>query len=287
VDDFRAARAQAWAELARLAAARRGDRDAAQVLRLARLHREAVADLALARRRWPGESVVDALEVLVSASHTALNAPGRPDPRALSAWLRRGAWQAMRASLPWAVAAAAVLVGAGLAGAAWVAADPVAGARVVSVSLRREIESGTLRAPVGPLAGALAFAVAAAGLVGAGLAMAWAGLELGGAAALMGRAHGAAAALWPVLAALPLLSGVVLAAAAGAAAGWGVLRGERREWPARLAEGAQVGATLAPLFVLGVWISDASVYEPVGAAMVGVAAAAAWWGAVVRLGRAS
>jgi hypothetical protein len=223
----------------------------------------------------------------VAASHTALNAPGRPDARALSQWLRRGVWQAMHQSLPWALAAAAVLVGAALAGTAWAGADPVAGARVVSVSLRREIDNGTLRAPLGPLAGALAFALAAAGLVGAALALAWMGLELGGAAALMWTAHGPAAAVWPVLAALPLLSAVVLAAAAGAGAGWGVLQGERREWPARLAEGAQVGATLAPLLVLGVWARDASVYEPVGAAVFGVGAAAAWWGAVVRLGRGS
>ena len=285
IDEFRAARAPAWSELAKLVAARTRRRRAPEVMRLALLHRQAVADLALARRRWPGESVVDALEALVASSHTALAAPGQADYRRLLAWLRRGCWQAMRSSLPWAGASAAVLLGSALVGAAWAGTDAVEGGRLVAVSLRRDIAAGEYRAPVGPLAAALGFAAAACALVGAAVVLAWVGLEVGASAALAWDADGAAATAERLVAAAPLLTAAVLAAAAGARAGWAIVRGERREWPAALAEGAQVLATLVPLALLGAGVRDVGVGRPGAAAVEGVVLAGAWWAAVLALGR--
>lgn len=243
VDEFRTGRAAAWAELQGLIVKRR--RTGREVLRLERLHREAVADLAVARRRWPGEGLVDGLESLVAASHAALTAPGRADPAALLAWLRHGFWQALWEDRSWSAGAAVVVLIAAAAGALWVGADRQAGARVVSVSLRREIAAGRFHVPVGPLAAAAAFAAAAAGLVGAFVVLAWVGLELGAAAALAGRD-----ATVPLLAALPLLVGVVVCAGAGASAGWSMVVGDRRDWPARLARSAQVFATALSLVLL-------------------------------------
>ncbi|HVF75266.1 MAG TPA: hypothetical protein VM938_09465 [Acidimicrobiales bacterium] len=278
MDEFRAARADAWAELARLTTAtkrRRGD----QVLRLSRLHREAVADLALARRRWPGESLVDALEDLVAASHAELFAPGRSEPDRLVAWLRRGCWEAMAESLPWALAAVAVLAVAAVGGVA-------AGADVAPVALRRDIVEGAWTLPVGPLAAALAFAAACAGLVPAAVVLAWVGLESGATAAAAWQAGDERTAAAVAVAALPLATAVVFATAAGASAGWAVVRGERGEATRRLALGAQVLLTLVPLLVVGTVVRDAARTSPETAAAIAAVLTLAWWTAVLTRGSA-
>jgi len=278
VDEFRASRAEAWAELGRLTAARTRRRRGDQVMRLSRLHREAVADLALARRRWPGESLVDALEDLVAASHAELFAPGRADSSRLVAWLGRGCWQAMAQSLPWAVAALGVLLLAAIGGA-W------AGADVVPVSSRRDIVEGAWTLPIGPMAAALAFATACAGLVPAVVVLAWVGLESGAAAAVAWQAGDEQTAAAVAVALAPLFTAVVLAAAAGASAGWAVVRGDRREASRQLATGAQVLVTLAPLLVVGAVVRDVARTRPLVAAGIGAVLALAWWTAVVRRGR--
>jgi hypothetical protein len=272
VDEFRAA------ELDRLTAARSRRRRGDQVMRLSRLHREAVADLALARRRWPGESLVDALEDLVAASHAELFAPGRAESARLVAWLARGCWQAMAETLPWALVAAAALVVAS-AGGAW------AGADVAPVALRRDVVEGAWTLPVGPLAAFLAFATACAGLVPALVVLAWVGLESGATAAAAWQGGDERTAALVLVAAAPLFTAVVLGAAAGASAGSAVVRGERQEASRRLAIGAQVLLTLVPLLVVGSVVRDAARTSPELAAGVGAVVASAWWAAVVRRGR--
>jgi hypothetical protein len=279
VDEFRAARAEAWAELARLAASRSRRRRGDQVMRLSRLHREAVADLALARRRWPGESLVDALEDLVAASHAELFAPGRAESSRLVAWLVRGCWQAMAETSPWATAAAGVLVVAA-AGGAW------AGVDVAPVALRRDVVEGAWTLPLGALAAVLAFAAACAGVAPAVVVLAWAGLESGATAAAAWQGGDGRTAAMVVAAATPLFTAVVLAAAAGGSAGWAVVRGDRQAASGRLATGAQVLATLAPMLVVGTLVRDAARTSPAIAAGVGVVLALAWWTAVLRLGHA-
>lgn len=264
VDEFRAARAEAWAELARLTAARGRRRRGDQVMRLSRLHREAVADLALARRRWPGESLVDALEDLVAASHAELFAPGRAESNRLVAWLTRGCWQAMAETLPWAVAAAAVLVVAAVGGA-W------AGPDVAPVALRRDVVEGAWTLPIGPLAAVLAFAAACAGLVPAVVVLAWVGLESGATAAAAWQGGDERTAALVVVAAAPLFIAAVLGTAAGASAGWALVRGERQEANRRLAVGAQVLLTLAPVLIVGTVVRDAARTSPEVAAAVGAA----------------
>lgn len=284
VEEFRTTRAPAWAELNALVNGRTRRRSAAQVMLLSRLHREAVADLALARRRWPGEPVVDALENLVAASHAALFAPGTADVRRLGAWLQRGFWNALRSNMSWAAASFALLVVFALLGAAWVAADPDAGARVVPVDLRRDIAVGPWRAPIGPLAAAAAFAAGAAALVPLGLVLAWVGLELGGAVAVALDIGDRADAFTAVGAAFPLLTAMCFAAAAGAGAGAAVPRG-RTEWTKQVAVGAQVVATLVPLLVLGAVLRDNAASPAYASA--GIALAALLWSFALRRGRAT
>lgn len=285
VDQFRGDRAEAWAELAELVQIPPRRRKARQVLRLSRLHREAVADLATARRRWPGEAVVGALEDLVALSHAALFAPSRGDPRHFLDWVRAGAWRAMAERAPWVSGAAMVLLLAALAGAAWVTSDPDAGGRLVTVSLRRDIAAGDWIVPVGVSAAVVGLALGAAGLIGAAVLLAWVGLEMGAALALAAEADGGQA-LASLAAAAPLVTAVLIATAAGARAGWSLVRGDRGRFRDDVAVGAQLLATLVPLLVVSSIVRDAAATAPEQCAAIGGVVALAWWAAVFRLGRA-
>ena len=81
LDHFLRNRSDSWRELDELT--RRAGRSAGRlggdgVLRLGELYRAAAADLALARRRWPGDPVVARLEDLVArARHLVYSAPRR------------------------------------------------------------------------------------------------------------------------------------------------------------------------------------------------------------------
>src|SRR5581483_6434222 len=81
LDRFVRRRTPEWEELGRLveAAGRRPERlGAGGVRRLGALYRAAAADLALARRRWPGDPVTVRLEDLVGRSrHLVYAAPSR------------------------------------------------------------------------------------------------------------------------------------------------------------------------------------------------------------------
>lgn len=276
VDEFRAARAPAWAELARLAEQSDKRRRADQAMRLSRLHREAVVDLATARRRWPGEAVVDALEELVAASHAAVVAPSRGDRTHLLDWLRRGCWDAMAETLPWVWASTAFFLLAAAGGASWVAADPDAGGRLVTVSRRRDIIAGAWEVPLGLLAGVVGMAAGAAGVVGAGVLLAWTGLEFGAAFALAVQQGDDVRALSVVASATPLLTAVLFATGAGVHAGWALVQGDGAAWRVRFATAAQILATLAPLFVVGAWFRDVSSESAITTPSA-LVVAAVWW----------
>ncbi len=124
---FLAERSAAWDELEdRLRRARgRADRlPAAEALALGRGYRAAVADLALARRAFPGDPVIARLERLALAGRQAIYAQ-RPDRRgALARFATRGYWRliAQRPSAL-AVSLASMFVPCLLA-AAWALHDP-------------------------------------------------------------------------------------------------------------------------------------------------------------------
>src|SRR4051794_12251806 len=95
LERFTSARGDAWNELAGLLAeARRrpAKLGAVRVRRLGALYRSSAADLAIARRRFPGDPVVTRLEALVGAARQLVYAaPGRRE--SFLDFVRRGYWR--------------------------------------------------------------------------------------------------------------------------------------------------------------------------------------------------
>ena len=142
LDRFQREREPQWAELERLVAdaGRRPEPLGADgVRRLGALYRAAAADLALARRRFPGDPVVARLELLVGrARHLVYAAPARRPP--LFGFFARGYWQLVaERPLPLLVAAALLFAPAALAGA-WALDDPGAAAGLVPPEYRAVTE---------------------------------------------------------------------------------------------------------------------------------------------------
>ncbi|HEY5196803.1 MAG TPA: stage II sporulation protein M [Solirubrobacteraceae bacterium] len=107
----------------------------AGALELGALYRSAAADLALARRRFPGESVIARLEVLVRDGRQAVYGRGVRRP-ALLELLRTGYWREVRRS-PGALALAWIAtIVPGLLACAWAIADPGAAIGLVPAAFR-------------------------------------------------------------------------------------------------------------------------------------------------------
>ncbi len=126
LDRFVDERITSWRELEQLVKAAKGHGEklpASDVLELGRLYRATAADLALARRAFPGDPTVLALEQRVGAArHLVYRAPTRRD--SVLAFFRRGYWQSVRERpVPLILAAALLFGSAGIAGA-WAYRDP-------------------------------------------------------------------------------------------------------------------------------------------------------------------
>jgi uncharacterized membrane protein SpoIIM required for sporulation len=123
--------------LLRRAGGRRGRRrvGAAGLLELGALYRGAAADLAYARRRFPGDPVVARLEALVTRGRAAVY--GRaPRRRSVRAFFSHGYWRRL-AERPAMIALAwALLLAPAVAGAAWALADPGAAVGLVPADFR-------------------------------------------------------------------------------------------------------------------------------------------------------
>jgi uncharacterized membrane protein SpoIIM required for sporulation len=135
LERFEAQRGPDWVRLDALlerAAGRRGRRrlGAGGVLELAALYRGAAADLAYARRRFPGDPVVARLEALVVRGRAAVYGRGGRHG-SLRAFLLRGYWRRL-AERPAMVACAwALLLVPAAAGVIWGLADPGAAVGLV------------------------------------------------------------------------------------------------------------------------------------------------------------
>ncbi|MBA3376014.1 MAG: stage II sporulation protein M [Actinobacteria bacterium] len=145
LDHFLHDRAEAWRELETLVG--RGGRrphtlGAEGVLRLGELYRGAAADLALARRRWPGDPVVQRLDELVTRSrHLVYAAPSRRFSPLR--FLASGYWRLV-AERPVLLAVSAVLLFAPAAlGAGWALDDPGAAGGLVPPAYREVSEPRT------------------------------------------------------------------------------------------------------------------------------------------------
>jgi uncharacterized membrane protein SpoIIM required for sporulation len=135
LERFEAQRGPDWTRLdvlLRRAAGRRGRRrlGADGVLELGALYRGAAADLAYARRRFPGDPVVGRLEGLVTRARAAVY--GRTGRRgSVREFFARGYWRRL-AERPWMVALAwTLLIAPAAAGALWGLADPGAAVGLV------------------------------------------------------------------------------------------------------------------------------------------------------------
>src|SRR5215218_7761355 len=130
---FVAERSSAWTELdaaLRFARDRPERLGSSGVRRLGELYRAAVADLAYARRSYPGDPLVPRLEALVLRARATVY--GRVGRRA-SIWefLSRGYWRRL-AERPWLVFAAwALLLVPAFLGALWAVVDAPAAAGLI------------------------------------------------------------------------------------------------------------------------------------------------------------
>ena len=277
------------------------------VLELGTLYREAAADLAYARRRFPGDPLVARLEALVVRGRGAVYGQAR---RRGSLWrfLSRGYWERL-AARPWALAASwLLLLVPALAAAVWAARDPGAALGIVPSELQAAANPPSEGRDYSPAEGAAfstrvlvnnigvtltAFAGGILFGLGTVLALVFNGLVLGVVGGLAVDAGNGPAFLRLVSAHGPLeLSCIVVGGAAGLRVGWALIspgprrRGRALVQEARLAVELALGT--APWLVLcgfaEGFLTGPDLPLDVQVA-IGVALAALFWGLVAWRGR--
>lgn len=305
-------RQEAWQELETLVrrAGRRPERLGADgVRRLGALYRSAAADLALARRSFPGDPVVRRLETMVGgARHLVYDAPSRR--LSLIDFFRRDYWRLV-ASRPWPLlAAATLLVAPSLLAGAWALDDPGAAGGLVPGEYRSVTEPRPAGADL-DLSGSekaafsseiftnnirvsfLAFAGGiAAGLVTAGVLL-FNGVLLGTVAGLAsGAGNGQVFYELVVAHGVLELSCVVVAGTAGLRLGWALVEPGRMTRGESLRDEAQRAVAIAlgtaPWLVVAGLVEGFVTPSGLGVAtvtVVGFGLALLYWTLVWRLGR--
>jgi uncharacterized membrane protein SpoIIM required for sporulation len=134
---FLAERQDDWIQLDRLVeqAGPRLDRlTPAEVLQAGRLYRRTAADLALARRQFVGDPLVERLEALVRRSRQLVyGTVSRRD--SFARFLSRGYWTRVRERPAVLLVSALLLMGPLLGSGVWAASDPVTATRVSGAAL--------------------------------------------------------------------------------------------------------------------------------------------------------
>ncbi|WP_320672166.1 stage II sporulation protein M [Patulibacter defluvii] len=269
------------------------------VLQLGAAYRGAAADLAYARRAFPGDPVVARLEQLVRRARALVYARSGPRP-SLRAFVVRGYWRLVRDLGGWLGLSAAALLLPAIVVGVWAALDPAVAAAIVPgdfidgaapPSLDRGLSSSESAAFSSQLftnnirVTFMAF-VAGAGCVLPGvLLLAYNGAILGAVLGLAAANDHLGTVLRLVTAHGVLeLSCIVVAGAAGMAVGWSIV--EPGERPRRLAVrdrarpaiGAIVG-TAPVLVICGLlegFVSPAG-WPALAVAAIGLGAAAVYW----------
>jgi uncharacterized membrane protein SpoIIM required for sporulation len=310
LDRFQGDREASWAELddrLRTAGSRPERLGADGVRRLGTLYRGAAADLAYARRAFPGDPVVARLERVVAAARASVYDAGG---RRMSVWrfLHRGYWQLVREA-PWALILAwALLLAPAVLAWVWAlsdpggalglvpakfqgAADPPAGGRGLGGADAAAFSSGVFTNNV--QVALVAFAGGIAGGLGSALSLVFNGALLG---AVGGLAAGAGNLRNFVDLVTPHgvleLSCTVVAGAAGLRLGRPLVDpGHRRRGEALVAEGRR-----AVLMALGTipWLGVCGIVEGFahpralglgGVLALGFGLGALFWGLVLWRGR--
>jgi uncharacterized membrane protein SpoIIM required for sporulation len=277
------------------------------VLELGAAYRAAAADLAHARRAYPGDPVVGRLELLVGRARSLVYARSGPR-RSLRDFATRDYWRLTRALGRWIALAAVALLGTAIVVGVWAALDPSVAASLVpgdfidgaappvgdrglgsaeSAAFSSQLFTNNIRVTfmafvaglLCVLPGVLIVAYNGA-ILGAVLGVAAANGNLGRVAHLV-VAHGVLE-----------LSCIVVAAAAGMAVGWAIVDpgpGTRRAAVRDVARPAiLVVLGTAPFLVLcGVvegFVSPAG-WSALAVTAVGLGIGGAYWALVVRRGR--
>jgi uncharacterized membrane protein SpoIIM required for sporulation len=133
LDNFVSERAPVWTELERLvdtAGNRPARLGADGVRRLGTAYRATTADLAIARRQFPGDPVVARLERLVSRARTAVYHSGRRRGT-VREFVTHGYWRRVRERIGFVAIAMICLFGPALLGGYWAWRDPGAASGLV------------------------------------------------------------------------------------------------------------------------------------------------------------
>jgi uncharacterized membrane protein SpoIIM required for sporulation len=306
LDRFVQERQEAWNELASAVAEakRRPERlGPGGVRRLGALYRGAAADLALARRRFPGDPVVRRLEELVGrARHLVYDT--RPRRGSLVRFLTRDYWRLIaERPLPLLVAVVLTFAPAGLS-AAWALHSPAQAIGLVPAQFRPAVESDRFEAyPADVRAefssavftnnvrvAALAFAGGIAlGLLTA-LLLVFNGVILGAVAGLMiGAGNGKAFVDLVTAHGVLELTCIVIAGTAGLRLGWSIVEPGRRTRTESV--GREARRSVAIVIGTAPWLGIAGIVEGyrgqlsqagLGAVVgVGVSLGVLYWGLVL------
>ncbi|MCA1689256.1 MAG: stage II sporulation protein M [Actinobacteria bacterium] len=310
LDAFLTAREPDWQRLGDALRRARGRPErlgAAGALELGALYRSAAADLALARRRFPGEPVVDRLETLVRDGRQAVYGR-RTRRRALRAFLATGYWREVRRR-PGALALAWIaLIAPALLAGGWALADPGAAIGLVpsqfreaagptvahahlaagaQASLASEIFTNNIRVSFVAFAGGLTLGIATL------LVVAYNGVLLGVLAGLtLDNGNFQTFVRYVAPHGLLELSCIAVSACAGLRIAWAIID----PGPVTRLESLRLGAREAVVLVLGtaVWLVVAGLTEgfltPRGVGLatalaVGVGLAGLYWALVLWRGR--
>lgn len=310
LDAFVGDRRPFWDELDRLilAAGRRPERlGGERLLRLGALYRSAAADLAAARRRYPGDPVVAYLDGLVGRSRALVYGKGSARGRPVR-FFARDYWVLVRERAGFIALASAFLLGSAALSAVWGADDPDSASRFAlgqessTIEFRDDPETGLTSSEETVLASViltnnirvsfLAFALGITAGIGTVLLLAYNGVVLGAVAGVV-VSRGGGATFFELVTPHGVLelSVIIVSAAAGLKMGWTLVSpGRLRRRVSLVAE-----ARRAVLVVLGTmpWFVIAGLVEGyvtgsglgvAGAAIVGFGLGLVYWGLVVMRG---
>lgn len=283
------------------------------VRRLGRDYRQAAADLAQARRRWPGDPVTDHLEQLVARARPLVYGTVR-ERTSVADFALHGYWRRVRERPVFLLVAALALFGPALAMGAWTARHPAqasAAARfspttaplsegqgrdpdtekitdpALNSSFSAQIFTNNARVALAAYAGGLTagvFTVLSLGINGAIV-----GLVVG-----LTTNAGNGEAMWRLIAPHGFLelSLIVVAGAAGLRTGWALLHPGTRTRAEALSIEGRAGVEMAlgtavllvPTGLVEGFVTPRGLSLPL-ALTVGIALAVAFWALVVVLGR--
>jgi uncharacterized membrane protein SpoIIM required for sporulation len=312
LDDFVAERAPVWTELERLvdrAGSKPSKLGADGVRRLGTTYRATAADLAIARRQFPGDPLLGRLERLVNRARTAVYHSTRRGGT-LRDFVVRGYWRSVRERIGLVAIAAVCLFGPALLGGYWAWRDPGAAGGLVpsefqyvseprtrgqdwgvsvddQAAFSSEIFTNNIRVAIVAFAGGILLGV------GALYMLITNGLILGATFGIAVGVGNGPPLFQQVLAHGFLeLSCIAVAGAAGLRIGWAIIDPGSRPRGVALREESRAAAEM--LLGTAAWLVVAGLVEgfvtPSGQALgtvlvIGVGLAVLFWGGIFWLGR--